>query len=96
MGSPPWAAPLSFKLAMKIHNGETVAKVTEVPMPLVTSEDTKLCQTADLAELKSVDWSCNAVPFDVAPASYFIDVWSKDVPELDLYSALNGTVPASE
>jgi hypothetical protein len=36
------------------------------------------------------------VPFSVAPASYFIDVWSKTIPELDLYSALNGTVPAGQ
>jgi hypothetical protein len=32
----------------------------------------------------------------VAPANYFIDVWSKEVPELDLYSALNGTVPEGQ
>jgi ribose transport system substrate-binding protein len=96
MGSPPWAAPYAFKLGIKIHNGETVPKINEIPMPLVKSEDTKLCQKADLDELKKVNWTCNAVPLDVAPASYFIDVWSKEVPELDLYSALNGTVPAGE
>src|SRR4051812_6110725 len=32
MGSPPWAAPYALKLGVKIHNGETVAKSTEVPM----------------------------------------------------------------
>lgn len=96
MGSPPWAAPYAFELGLKIHAGETVPKATEIPMPLVTSEETKLCEKADLAELKKVDFTCNAVPLDVAPASYFIDVWSKQIPELDLYSALKGTVPASQ
>ena len=93
MGSPPWAAPLALKLAVKIHDGEKVDQVTRIPLPLVSSEGTVLCEKADLAELKAKNWSCNAVPLSVAPANYFIDVWSKEVPDLDLYSALNGTVP---
>jgi len=96
MGSPPWAAPYALKLGVKIHDGETVAKSTEVPMPLVKSGETVLCEKADLDELKKKDWACNAVPLSVAPANYFIDVWSKEVPELDLYSALKGTVPAGQ
>ena len=60
-------------------------------MPLVTSADTVLCEKADRAELVAKNWTCNAVPLSVAPANYFIDVWSKEVPELDLYSALNGS-----
>lgn len=93
MGSPPWAAPYAFKLGVKIHDGAEVQKRTEIPMPLVTQENDVFCEKADLAELKAKEWSCTAVPLDVAPANYFIDVWSKEVPNLDLYSALNGTVP---
>jgi ribose transport system substrate-binding protein len=93
MGSPPWAAPYALKLGVKIHGGEKAEMINEIPMPLVKSEDTVMCQKADLKELVEKDFTCNAVPFAVAPASYFIDVWSKEVPELDLYSALNGTVP---
>jgi ribose transport system substrate-binding protein len=93
MGSPPWAAPLALKLAVKIHDGEKVEPLTRIPLPLVTSEGTVLCEKADLAELKAKNWGCNAVPLSIAPANYFIDVWSKEVPELDLYSALNATVP---
>ena len=96
MVSPPWAAPYAFKLGIKIHNGETVSKSNEIPMPLVKSEDTVLCQKADLAELKAKNWSCSAVPLNIAPANYFIDVWSKEVPELDLYSALKGIVPEGQ
>jgi ribose transport system substrate-binding protein len=96
MGSPPWAAPYAFKLGLKIHGGQSAPKVTEIPMPLVRSEDTKLCERADLPELQKVDFSCNAVPLSVAPANFFIDVWSKQVPELDLYSALKGTVPKGQ
>ena len=96
MGSPPWAAPYAFKLAVAYKDGKALEKYTEIPMPLVKSEETVLCDKADLAELKAKDFKCNAVPLKVAPANYFIDVWSKQVPELDLYSALNGTVPAGE
>jgi ribose transport system substrate-binding protein len=96
MGSPPWAAPYAFKLGIKLHDGATVEKITEIPMPLVKSEDTVLCEKADRAELMAKDWTCNAVPLGVAPANYFIDVWSKEVPELDLYSALNGRVPEGQ
>lgn len=93
MGSPPWAGPLAFKLAMKKFDGEEIPHFYEIPMPLVTPGQTKLCDTADLKELKAKNWSCNAVPLSVAPSNYFIDVWNPEVPELDLYSALNGTVP---
>ena len=93
MGSPPWAAPYAFKLAVAFKDGKPLDKYNEIPMPLVTSEETVLCEKADLAELTAKDFKCNAVPLSVAPANYFIDVWSKEVPELDLNSALTGTVP---
>lgn len=93
MGSPPWAAPYAFELAMKIHNGGTVSKTNYIPMPFVTQKNDVLCKNADLAQLKAENWACTAVPLNLAPANYFIDVWSNEVPTLDLYSALNGTVP---
>lgn len=96
MGSPPWAAPYAFKLGLEIHAGQKVEKTTEIPMPLVTPENDALCKKADIQELKAKDWSCTAVPLDVAPANYFIDVWSKKVPDLDLYSALKGDVPLAQ
>lgn len=95
MGSPPWAAPYAFELGLKVHAGAKMNKLTEIPMPLVTPENDVLCKKADLSELKAKDWTCTAVPLSLAPANYFIDVWSKKVPQLDLYSALHGTVPAS-
>ncbi len=96
MGSPPWAAPLAFKLGVQQHDGTDITRVTEIPMPLVTPGETVLCEKADLAELQAKDWACNAVPLSVAPSNYFIDVWHKSVPELDVYSALNGTVPEGQ
>jgi ribose transport system substrate-binding protein len=96
MGSPPWAAPFAFKLGVAAKDGETIDKYNEIPMPLVTSADTVLCEKADLAELTAKNFACNAVPLSVAPANFFIDVWSSEVPELDLYSALGGTVPAGQ
>lgn len=96
MGSPPWAAPHAFKLAVAFKDGQPLEKYNEIPMPLVTSEETVLCETGNREELVAKEWACNAVPLSVAPANYFIDVWSKEVPELDLQSALNGTVPEGQ
>src|SRR5690606_12071554 len=68
MGSPPWAGPHAFKLGLKIHAGEEVETVTEIPMPLVKREDNVFCEKAALAELKEKDWACTAVPLNIAPA----------------------------
>ncbi len=93
MGSPPWAAPAAFKLAMSKFDGADIPRFYEIPMPLVIPGEAELCDTGDKAELTAKNWSCNAVPLSVAPSNYFIDVWHSEVPELDVYSALNGTVP---
>ena len=93
MGSPPWAGPLALKLAMQKVDGGDIPHFYKIEMPLVVPGEAALCETADLAELRATNWSCNAVPLDVAPSNYFIDVWNTEVPELDLNSALNGSVP---
>jgi len=104
MGSPPWAAPYAFKLAVDIRDGKSKPKINQIPMPLVTNVsvpnvDTQknvLCEKADRAELIQKKYACTVVPLSVAPSNYYIDVWSPEVPELDLYSALNGTVPEGQ
>jgi ribose transport system substrate-binding protein len=96
MGSPVWAGAYALTLAFKVKDGGTVPRFTEVPMPLVSADNAKLCQKADRAELVKEDWKCTAVPLSVAPDNFFIDVWSKFIPQLDLYSALNGTVPEGQ
>ena len=104
MGSPPWAAPYAFKLAVDIRDGKSKPKINQIPMPLVTSvpvpnvdtQQNVLCEKADRAELVQKKYACTVVPLSVAPSNYYIDVWSPEVPELDLYSALNGTVPEGQ
>jgi ribose transport system substrate-binding protein len=104
MGSPPWAAPYAFKLAVDIRDGKTLPRVNQIPMPLVTNEavanvDTQknfFCKKADRAELIATNYACTVVPLSIAPSNYYIDVWSPKVPELDLYSALKGTVPEGQ
>jgi ribose transport system substrate-binding protein len=104
MGSPPWAAPYAFKLAIDIRDGKSKPKINQIPMPLVTSvavpnvdtQQNVLCEKADRAELVQKKYACTVVPLSVAPSNYYIDVWSPEVPELDLYSALNGTVPEGQ
>jgi len=78
--------------------------VNQIPMPLVTNvavpnvdtQQNTLCEKADRAELIKKNYACTVVPLSVAPSNYYIDVWSPKVPELDLYSALNGTVPEGQ
>jgi ribose transport system substrate-binding protein len=104
MGSPPWAAPYSFMLAVESRDGQNIPKINQIPMPLVTNVpvgnvDTQpnvFCEKADRAELVKMKDACTVVPLSVAPSNFYIDVWSPKVPELDLYSALNGTVPAGQ
>jgi ribose transport system substrate-binding protein len=104
MGSPPWAAPYAFKLAVSVRDGQKIPKVNQIPMPLVTNvpvqgvetQTAVLCKKADRAELIEKNYSCTSVPLSVAASNYYIDVWSPQVPELDLYSALNGAVPEGQ
>lgn len=95
MGSPPWAAARAFELGIAAHDGKEVPAVSEIPLPLVTQENSMLCDTGSLSELTGKKFACTAVPLSVAPANYFIDVWSADLPMLDLGSAMQGTVPAA-
>jgi ribose transport system substrate-binding protein len=94
MGSPVWLAAYGVKLAFKVIDGGKVEKWTKAPMPLVTAENSVLCETADHQELMKKDFTCTAVPFAVAPDNFYIDVWNKWIPELDINSALHATVPA--
>jgi hypothetical protein len=76
-----------------VIDGGKVEKWTKAPMPLVTGGDSLLCDTADHEELVKKDFKCTAVPLSVAPDNFYIDVWNKWIPELDINSALHGTVP---
>jgi hypothetical protein len=70
--------------------------VTNVAVSNVDTQENTLCEKADRAELIAKKYACTVVPLSVAPSNYYIDVWSPKVPELDLYSALNGTVPEGQ
>jgi ribose transport system substrate-binding protein len=93
MGSPLWLGAYGLKLAFKVIVGGKVEKWTKAPMPLVTGESSLLCKTADHEELVKDDFKCTAVPLSVAPDNFYIDVWNSWIPELDINSALHGTVP---
>ena len=96
--APPWARrpgrrPMPSSSGWQSSTAPRSPRFAEIPMPLVTPGQTELCDTGDKAELTAKSWSCNAVPLSVAPSNYFIDVWHSEVPELDVYSALEGKVP---
>ncbi len=96
MGSPIWSGAYALTLAFKVKDGGTVDKFTEIPMPLVSRENALLCEKGDLKELVAKNFACTAVPLSVAPDNFYIDVFSKLTPQLDVYSALNGSVPEGQ
>jgi len=96
MGSPIWTGAYALTLAFKVKDGGTVDKFTQVPMPLVNAENSVLCEKGDLKELIAKDFKCTAVPLSIAPDNFYIDVFNKLTPQLDVYSALNGTVPEGQ
>jgi ribose transport system substrate-binding protein len=96
MGSPIWVGAYALTLAFKVIDGGSVGKFTLVPMPLVTQENSVLCEKGDLQELIAKKYSCTAVPLSIAPDNFYIDVVSPLTPQLDVYSALSGTVPAGQ
>ena len=96
MGSPIWVGAYALTLAFKVIDGGTVGKFTQVPMPLVTRESSVFCEKGDLKELIAKKFACTAVPLSVAPDNFYIDVVSPFTPQLDVYSALNGTVPEGQ
>ncbi|MCZ4354736.1 sugar ABC transporter substrate-binding protein [Roseovarius aestuarii] len=86
--SPPYAGGLALKLAVSMLEGQEVPKLTTLPLPLVTSETVKLCETGSWEEMKA---GCNAfLPSIVSNPGWFASIYSADTPEIGLNAALVG------
>ena len=57
--SPPYSGALALKLAVDAIEGKDVPMRVTLPLPLVTSETIKYCETGSWAEMKA---GCNAFP----------------------------------
>ncbi|MEH6525420.1 MAG: sugar ABC transporter substrate-binding protein [Sneathiella sp.] len=86
--SPPYSGALALKLAIDILEGKDVPKLTTLPLPIVTSESIKLCETGSWEEMKA---GCNAfLPSLVSNPGWFASIYSAELPEVGLNAALVG------
>jgi ribose transport system substrate-binding protein len=86
--SPPFSGALALKRAVEIMEGKEIAKNTILPLPLVTSETIKLCETGSWQEMHD---GCNAFPPAFVPnPGWFASIYSPETPEIGLSAALVG------
>lgn len=86
--SPPYSGALALKLAVDVLDGKDVPSRTTLPLPIVTSETIKLCETGSWEEQKA---GCNAfLPSLVSNPGWFASIFSDEMPEVGLNAALVG------
>lgn len=86
--SPPYSGALALKLAVDILEGEDVPTLTEMPLPIVSSETVQLCETGSWDEMKN---GCNAfLPSLVSNPGWFASIFSDELPQVGLNAALVG------
>lgn len=87
-GSPIYSGALALKLALAKLDGQkkNLPHHIKLPLPLVTSEQTKLCETGSYKELAD---GCNVFDPSRVPPGWFSDIYSKDTPEVGFQAALN-------
>jgi ribose transport system substrate-binding protein len=86
--SPPSSGGLALKLAVQILEGQEVERTTILPLPIVTSDTVKLCETGSWEEMRD---GCNAFPPAFVPnPGWFASIFSEATPELGMQAALVG------
>lgn len=86
--SPPYSGALALKLAVDKLDGKEVPDLTTLPLPIVTSETIKLCESGTWEEQKA---GCNAfLPSLVSNPGWFASIFSEELPEVGLNAALVG------
>jgi ribose transport system substrate-binding protein len=86
--SPPYSGGLALKLAVQKLEGKDVPKRVTLPLPLVTNETIKYCETGSWAEMKA---GCNAFPPALVPnPGWFASIFSEETPEIGFQGALVG------
>lgn len=87
--SPPYSGALALKLAVDVLEGKTVAKLTKLPLPIVTDSTAKLCVKGSWQEMQG---GCNVFqPAVISNPGWFASIYSARTPEVALKAALNGT-----
>ena len=86
--SPPYSGGLALKLAVQKLEGKDVPKRVTLPLPVVTNETIKYCETGSWDEMKA---GCNAFPPALVPnPGWFASIFSEQTPEIGFQGALVG------
>jgi len=86
--SPPYSGALALKLAVQKLEGKDIPKNTKLPLPIVTNETVKYCETGSWEEMKA---GCNAFPPALVPnPGWFASIFSEQTPEVGFQAALVG------
>ncbi|MBT3925343.1 MAG: substrate-binding domain-containing protein [Rhodospirillaceae bacterium] len=87
IGSGLWAVGYTFRVAMRVLDGENVDHLIYYTGVEVTKDNVRLCETGSASEFAA---GCNTIPPGAVPPDYAIDFWSPQVPELGFKAALHG------
>ncbi|WP_374653607.1 sugar ABC transporter substrate-binding protein [Dongia sp.] len=86
--SPPYSGALALKLAVQKLEGKDVEHKIVLPLPVVTNETIKYCETGSWDEMKA---GCNAFPPALVPnPGWFASIFSEQTPEVGFQAALVG------
>ena len=86
--SPPFSGALALKRAVEILEGKKISRETILPLPVVTKETIKLCETGSWEEMHN---GCNAFPPSSIPnPGWFVSIYSPETPEVGMEAALIG------
>ncbi len=86
--SPPYSGALALKKAVEALEGAEVEKKITLPLPVVTSETIKYCETGSWEEQQA---GCNAFPPELVPnPGWFASIFSEETPEVGFDAALIG------
>lgn len=86
--SPPYSGAYALKLAAELLEGKDVPHNVTLPLPIVTNETVKLCETGSWDEMKA---GCNVFKPSIIPnPGWFASIFSEKTPEVGLNAALVG------
>lgn len=85
--SGPFEGPLALQYAVDIMEGKKMDHLTIVPIPLLTNDGIKLCETGTWQEMH--DEKCNVFkPSSVENPGWFSAIYSNELPGIGLAAAL--------
>lgn len=86
-GAPPYSGAMALKLAVQKLEGKEFPQRVTLKLPLVLTNESKLCKTGSIDELKA---GCTAFMPDKVPPGWFADIYSDDTREVGFNAALTG------